>query len=138
MIKPCSRHKKASSIICLHIKPSCVDKSIGKIRYLKAIGTSSDEIEIELFYQSDKKWISNQVGMRDVFLLQQQEEEEKQVADHLLNHIENILLNGTQLILNQVFKLIGFNSIDDEILKHPAIVRLCQLSSKAGKVDYLQ
>lgn len=115
-----------------------VDKSTGKIRYLKTIGTSSDEKEIEVFYQSGKKWISKQVGVRNMFLEQQRKEEEKQVTEHLLSNIENILLNGSQLILNQVFKLIGFDTIDDEILKHLAIARLCQPSSKAGTVDYLQ
>ncbi|WP_418892868.1 IS1634 family transposase [Limibacterium fermenti] len=115
-----------------------VDKSTGKIRYLKTIGTSSDEKEIEMFYQSGKKWISKQVGVRDMFREAQRKEEEKQVTEHLLSNIENILLNGTQLILNQVFKLIGFDSIDDEILKHLVIARLCQPSSKAGTVDYLQ
>lgn len=115
-----------------------VDKSTGKTRYLKTIGTSSDEKEIELFYQSGKKWISDQVGVRDMFREQRQKEEEKQVTEHLLSNIENILLNGAQLILNQVFKLVGFDSIDDGILKHLAIARLCQPSSKAGTVDYLQ
>jgi len=56
----------------------------------------------------------------------------------LLNNIENILLNGTQLILNQTFKLTGFDAIDDDILKHLVTARLCQPSSKAGTVDYLK
>lgn len=56
----------------------------------------------------------------------------------MLGNIENILLNGTQLILNQVFKLTGFDSIEDGILKHLVIARLCQPSSKAGTVDYLK
>jgi len=71
-------------------------------------------------------------------LLQQQQLEEKQVTDYLLDNIENILLNGTQLILNEVFKLVGFDAIDDDILKHLVIARLCQPTSKAGTVDYLK
>ena len=61
-----------------------------------------------------------------------------QVTTHLLSNIENILLNGTQLILNQVFKKIGFDSINDDILKHLVTARLSQPSSKAGTVDYLK
>jgi hypothetical protein len=53
-----------------------------------------------------------------MFLLYEQQREEKQVTDCFIDNIENILLNGTQLVLNQVFKLIGFNAIDDDILKH--------------------
>src|SRR5215469_2867313 len=76
--------------------------------------------------------------MRDMFVLYEQQREEKQVIDYLLNNIENILLNGPQLILNQVYSLVGFDSVDDDILKHLVIARLCQPSSKAGTVDYLK
>jgi transposase len=52
--------------------------------------------------------------------------------------VENILLNGIQPILNPVFKLIGFDAIEDDILKHLVIARLCQPASKVGTVDYLK
>jgi transposase len=73
-----------------------------------------------------------------MFALYEQQREEKHVTDTLLSNIENILLNGAQLILNQVFKLTGFDAIEDNILKHLVIARLCQPSSKAGTVDYLK
>jgi transposase len=115
-----------------------VDKSSGNIRYLKTIGTSSDEKEISDLYHQGKKWISTYCGGEDMFALQAQKDEEQQLSDHFLTNIENILLNGTQLILNHVFKLIGFDAIDDEVLKHLVIARLCQPSSKVGTVDYLK
>jgi len=114
------------------------DKSKGQFRELTTIGVSSDEKTIyELCYQG-KKWIASRKGERDMFALCEQEREEKQVTDYLLSNIENILLNGTQLILNHVFKLVGFDAIDDDILKHLVIARLCQPSSKSGTVDYLK
>jgi hypothetical protein len=73
-----------------------------------------------------------------MFVVAEKEREEKQVTEYLLSNVENILLNGTQLILNEVFKLVGFDVIDDDILKHLVIARLCQPSSKAGTVDYLK
>ena len=73
-----------------------------------------------------------------MFALLERQREEKQVTDYLLGNIENILLNGTQLILNRVFKLVGFDAIDDDILKHLLIARLCQPSSKSGTIDYLK
>jgi len=115
-----------------------VDKSRGKIRYLKTIGISSDEKILSEFYQAGKKWIARQKGAEDMFALQEQQREEKQVIDYLLGNIENILLNGTQLILNQVFQLVGFDAIEDDIFRHLVIARLCQPSSKAGTVDYLK
>jgi transposase len=115
-----------------------VDKSNGKIRYLKTIGTSSDEKTIAELYSKGKKWIAEHYGDRDMFVHHTQKEEEQQVVDYLLSNIKNILLNGTQLILNQVFNVIGFNVIEDEILKHLVVARLCQPLSKTGTVDYLK
>jgi hypothetical protein len=40
--------------------------------------------------------------------------------------------------LNELFNLVGFNAIDDDILKHLVVARLCQPASKAGTVDYLK
>ena len=115
-----------------------VDKSEGKTRYLKTIGVSSDEKLIAELYSQGKRWISEHYGTRDMFDLQAQKEEERQVVDYLLSNIENILLNGTQLILNRVYKTIGFDAIKDDILKHLVVARLCQPSSKTGTVDYLK
>ena len=102
------------------------------------MGSSSVLLEIENLYRQGKKWIASQTGVQDMFTLHEHQHEEKQVTEYLLSNIENILLNGTQLILNQVFKLVGFDVIGDDILKQLVIARLCQPSSKAGTVDYLK
>jgi hypothetical protein len=115
-----------------------VDKSNGQFREVKTIGVSADENVISELCQAGKKWIYEQKGERDMFTIYEQQREEKQVTDYLLGNIENILLNGTQLILNRVFKLVGFDAIDDEVLKHLVAGRLSQPSSKAGTVDYLK
>jgi hypothetical protein len=126
------KKKNPSGIVSVQI----IDKSHYKYKVLKTVGSSSDALEIENLYREGKKWIARQTGSRDMFREQQQKE--KQVTEQFLSNIENILLNGTQLILNQVFRLVGFDAIDDGILKHLVTARLCQPSSKAGTVDYLQ
>ncbi|GHT56472.1 transposase [Bacteroidia bacterium] len=115
-----------------------VDKSGKHFRELKTIGVSNNESEIENFYQQGKKWQLAYLGERDMFTDHTREQEEKQVTDRLLGNIENILLNGTQLILNHVFKLIGFDKVDDEILKHLVMSRICLPRSKVATVDYLK
>jgi transposase len=115
-----------------------IDKSSGRFRELKTLGVSSDEQEIAELYQQGKKWIDLHLGNRDMFSLAEQQREEKQVTEYLLNNVENILLNGTQLILNEVFKLVGFDAVKDDILKHLVVARLCQPTSKSGTVDYLK
>jgi len=128
------KKKNPSGVVSVQI----IDKSRGNYKVLRTIGSSSDILEIERLYNQGKKWIASRTGMRDMFLHDEQQREEKQVVDSLLGNIENILLNGTQLILNQVFCLTGFDAIDDDILKHLVIARLCQPTSKAGTVDYLK
>jgi transposase len=115
-----------------------IDKSGGRFRELKTIGISSDEEELAAFCQRGKKWISAHSESRDMFTVAEHEREEKQVTEYLLNNVENILLNGAQLILNEVFRAVGFDVINDDILKHLVVARLCQPSSKAGTVDYLK
>ncbi|KAA6331092.1 hypothetical protein EZS27_020264 [termite gut metagenome] len=63
---------------------------------------------------------------------------EKEEAERVLDNIDNVLINGTQLILNHVFREVGFDKIGDEILQQPVIARLSQPASKLGTVDYLQ
>lgn len=115
-----------------------VDKRSGKFGELITIGVSADEKRIAELELAGNKWISAHCGKSDMFALQVQSEEERVVTDYLLSNIENILLNGGQLILNKVFELVGFDRIDDEIFKHLVVARLCQPSSKAGTVDYLK
>ncbi|GHU63448.1 hypothetical protein FACS1894160_3530 [Bacteroidia bacterium] len=50
-------------------------------------------------YQQGKTWLTDYHGARDMFAEYTREQEEKQLTAHLQGNIENILLNGTQLIL---------------------------------------
>ena len=115
-----------------------VDKTRGVFKELKTIGVSDDKTVIESLCRQGKRWIDLHTGTRDVFNEQEKEREEKQVFEYLLFNVENILLNGTQIILNEVFRLIGFDAIDDAILKHLVAARISQPSSKSGTVEYLK
>jgi transposase len=118
-----------------------VDKSAGHFREVKSIGVSSDSNEIEQLCQIGREWIHSYEGQLDMFASEEKEEQvrkEKSVTCQVLGNVDNILLNGTQLILDKVYSLIGFDSIDDDVLKHLVIARLCQPASKSGTVDYLK
>jgi transposase len=115
-----------------------VEKRKGVFRELKTIGVSEDKKEIEKLFLQGKKWISQYLGEVDMFVQSAQEAEEKQVTEYLLSNIENILLNGTQLILDRVYHATGFDAINDDILKHLVISRLNRPMSKLATVDYLQ
>lgn len=115
-----------------------VEKRDCNIIYHTTIGISSDEGEIRELMRKGKEWINNKLGQQDIFLEEIRKEEEKEIIENLLNKVENILLNGTQMILNPVFVNIGFDKIDDDILKHLVISRICQPQSKVATVDYLK
>ncbi len=115
-----------------------VEKRNGKSHYLKTIGVSSDPVEIDNLYLQGKRWVAEQTGGRDMFLEQVRQEEEKLVVEGLLNKIEHILINGTQLILNPVYQNIGFDKINDNVLKHLVVSRICQPQSKVATSDYLK
>jgi len=115
-----------------------VDKSKGKFREIKTIGVSADEKKISELYQRGKKWILDNSKQPDIFVRHAMEQEEKQVVEHLLSNVENILLNGTKLILDKVFELIGFGTIKEDIFRALVISRICQPLSKLATINYLK
>lgn len=115
-----------------------IDKSNGSYRVIKTIGSSPDAATIDALYREGKQWISDYLGEQDLFHKYNKEIEELEVVTHLLSNVQNILLNGTQLILDKVYKQIGFDNIDDDILKHLVTARISQPLSKAGTADYLK
>jgi hypothetical protein len=67
-----------------------VEKKAGKVHYLKSLGVSSDESEIEEPYLQGKRWFSEQKGERDMFLEQARNQEEKEVVPNLSGKVENL------------------------------------------------
>ena len=94
-----------------------IDKSSGKFKPMKTLGTSSNLEDIENLYKGGLEWVKNYSGQLDLFRCLEEEQQEKDITEHVLSNIESILINGAQIILDYVFRLIGFDAIDDEILK---------------------
>ncbi len=95
------KKKNPSGVVSVQV----IEKSHGKYQMIKTIGSSMDNIEIEELFNIGKQWISNYLGEQDLFQQEIKQQEEKQVIEHLLSNIENILINGTQLILDRVFNI---------------------------------
>jgi transposase len=128
------KKKNPSGIVSVQI----IDKSKGRYHVVKTIGSSSNISEIESLYRQGKRWISSHLGEQDIFEAHDKALEEKQVAEYLLSNVENILLNGVQLILNNVFRLTGFDQVEDDIFRQLVIARLSQPMSKSATVEYLK
>src|SRR5699024_154476 len=78
------------------------------------------------------------INGQDMFGQKIAEDEEEQVAKYLLSNVENVLINGTEKLLNRVYKRVGFDKVDDGILRYLTIARLSQPMSKTATVDYLR
>ena len=115
-----------------------VSKQSGAYREIRTIGVSSEDLEISSLVEEGNQWIRRQNALPDLFANNAREKDEREGIEYFFNHIEKILLNGSRLILNRVYGLIGFDRINDTILKDLVVARICHPSSKAATVDYLK
>ncbi|MDR3140604.1 MAG: IS1634 family transposase [Tannerellaceae bacterium] len=56
----------------------------------------------------------------------------------MFGKVDSVLINGAQLLPNRIYDGIGFNRIEDDILRHLVIARISQLASKLATVAYLK
>jgi len=97
------KHNRSGSVSVV-----VVSKARGVFKEDKTIGVSSDADEIERLYRQGHAWIRKQLGLPDMFEQYSEEEFERKAVDYFFDHIENVLLNGTQIILNQhTCKILG-------------------------------
>ena len=114
-----------------------VSKANGKYKELKSFGSSTSEEEIDSLCEKAAAWISSFGGQQELDFDDRRGKEVEE-TERFLGNIDSVLINGTQLLLNQVYESIGFNRIPDEILRHLVIARLSQPRSKLATVDYLK
>ena len=119
-----------SGIISIQI----IDKSTGRYKVLKTIGSSSDNKIINQ--------LVNQ-GKQEINILQKQcslnfeLENEKLLVDTFFNGINKFELLGPELILGRLFDQIGYNAIKEELFRYLVITRLVYPVSKLKTIDYL-
>jgi hypothetical protein len=59
----CTQKNNSSCVVSVQI----IDKSGGKYKVYRTVGSSSDATEVETLYFQGKKWIAEQKGERDMF-----------------------------------------------------------------------
>ena len=94
------------------ISVAVVDKSGGKFKEISHIGIAKDESAVDALMERGRQWI----------------------AERVVSSIENVLLNGCELILDRVFDLVGFNAIDDQVFRQLVHSRLSCPASKAANI----
>ena len=122
------KKKNKSGVVSIQI----IDKSSGKYKMIKTIGSSSEVEEIELLYQRGLDFIQHYQGQQtfDFSTL-----DFKQAVKH---SIQNISIEGIHLLLGKIYSEIGFDKVSDDLLKQLVLIRLSHPSSKLKTTQHLR
>lgn len=125
------KKKNKSGVISIQV----IDKSNGKYKLIKTIGSSATESEIALLVQRAQEFINSYGGQSQFdFVLG----DDQRYFQSIYENIQHIQLLGPEIILGKLFNNIGFNAIEDELFRHLVIARLIYPVSKLKTIDYLQ
>jgi transposase len=124
------KKRNKSGVISVQI----IDKSSGKYKVIKTIGSSSDAGVVEQLVLQAKQDLVQLTGQQP---LNFDIEKEQDLVNLFFNNINEVLLYGPELLLGKLFNDIGFNAIKDELFRHLVITRLAFPASKLKTVDYL-
>lgn len=111
-----------------------VDKSSGKYRVIKTLGSAHSKAEIAKLVLKAEEYISKLTGQATLnFIIG----DDRHFVRAVEQSIEQIQLLGPELILGKLFDEIGFNAISDELFRHLVITRLVYPVSKLKTTEYL-
>ena len=114
-----------------------ISKRHGQFVEVKNFGTAESEEDVGRLYVQAQKWLMTNGGQQSIDfddLRGREFEETKRVIDNM----DAAIINGTQLLLTQIYDGIGFNRIHDDVLRHLVIARISQPMSKLATVEYLK
>lgn len=114
-----------------------VVKRDGRYKELKSFGSSSDEKEITELAIRAKQWIAT-YGGQQLLDFDDKRGREREETERVIGNIDALLINGTQLLLGRLYDEIGFNAVNDDVLRHLVMARLSQPRSKLATVEYLK
>lgn len=104
-----------------------VDKSCGKYKEVKNFGVVSTDDNVNALYKEVREWIQQYADQQTIDF----DGFHKMGKDInlALSCINKFLLNALQRLFGKVYDDIGFNCIEDDILRHLGIARICDKAS---------
>ena len=121
--------KNKSGLVSVQV----IDKSQGKYKLAKTIGSSSDANVLARLMGEAELWVQQKLGLMELDF-----EQTDLLLEQFLGGIQQIKIVGTELLLGKLFDRIGFNAIQDELFRKIVLARLCYPLSKLKTVDYLR
>ena len=119
------------------ISVAAVVKRHGKYREVKIFGTATTDEEVSKLYGDAQHWLKANGNQLPIDFDDECGRELDETI-RVVGNMDAVLINGTQLLLSQIYNSIGFNRIPDEILRHLVIARVSQPRSKLATVAYLK
>ena len=110
-----------------------IDKSSGRYKVKKTIGSSCDEKEIQELVHQGNEWIKSNSKQLEIDF-----SNTKQAIEKFFSSIRQMSLIGLELLLGKIFDEIGFNKVSEPILKQLVIYRLTFPKSKLKTTEYLR
>lgn len=114
------------------ISVQVVDKSSGKYKLVKTIGSSHKAQELSNLVSKGKEYIIKATGVQEFDF-----NDYEQIYSQVLTSITSHKLVGIDLVLGKIFDDIGFNRIEDELFKDLVLYRLVYPKSKLKTTEYL-
>jgi transposase len=112
-----------------------IDKSSGKYKVVKTVGSSSDPEQIEHLFRKAHSLIPSLVGQSTLDFIS---ENDKFLLNFFKNsHSLKVRVTGPEKIFGKLFDEIGFGEINDELFRDLVITRLVYPGSKLKTIDYL-
>ena len=116
------------------ISVQVISKAGGRYKVVKTIGSGRTEQEIEKIYYLGKQEIERLSFQPKLFI-----SETDTIVDGIFESLSNanIRVVGPELIFGKIYDKIGFNEIQEDLLRHLVISRLAFPLSKLKTIDYL-
>jgi len=109
-----------------------IDKSSGKYKVIKTIGSSRELTLIEKLVNDGEQYIIQLTGKKEFDFF-----DYSKLYNQVLSSITSHRLVGVDLVLGKIFDEIGFNQIEDELFRDLVLYRLVYPKSKLKTTEYL-
>ncbi len=121
------KKKNKSGVVSIQI----IDKSSGKYKMIKTIGSSDNPTEIDKLYRKGKLFISSYENQQSIDF------DTSNFFYKVKESIKNIEIAGVELLLGKLYSEVGFDQVDSELFRYLVIVRLSHPASKLKTAEYL-
>ena len=122
------KKRNKSGVISVQV----IDKSSGKYKVDKTIGSSYDEKQVAILVSKGQSFIKSNSGLQEFDFYNYD-----QFYTLVLSSITSNKLVGIDLVLGKIFDEIGFSKIEDELFKNLVLYRLVYPKSKLKTTEYL-